>query len=66
MTVHDKHTFFDRLGLGVVSDFNKLRMESNPKNIATFMPVVAKIVQGFSKLDDKAVSTFNLCALPLF
>jgi brefeldin A-inhibited guanine nucleotide-exchange protein len=43
------------LGLGVVSDFNKLRMEHNAKNITTFMPVVAKIVQGFSGLDDKAV-----------
>lgn len=48
-----------RLGLGVIADFNKLRMETSAKNIASFMPVVSKIVLGFYRLDDKAVSVIS-------
>ena len=45
-----------RLGLGVVNDFNKFRMETSAKNIGAFMPVVSKIIKGFCTLSDKAVS----------
>ena len=45
-----------RLGLGVLQDFTKLRMDSQAKNIAAWTPVVAEILQGFANFDDKAVS----------
>ncbi|KAI5122163.1 hypothetical protein M0805_007062 [Coniferiporia weirii] len=53
------------LGLGVISDFNKLRMEASAKNIAAFMPVVARIVQGFCRLDDKAFGRYLPAIYPL-
>lgn len=43
-----------RLGLGVLQDFIKLRMDSQAKNIAAWTPVIAEILQGFTKFDDKA------------
>ncbi|KAL5527125.1 hypothetical protein ACEPAG_5916 [Sanghuangporus baumii] len=46
------------LGLGVITDFNKLRMDTSAKNIAAWMPVIAKIVQGFCGLTDKAFGRF--------
>ena len=46
---------YRRLGLGVITDFNKLRMDTSAKNIAAWMPVIAKIVQGFYGFSDKAV-----------
>lgn len=49
-----------RLGLGVLQDFNKLRLDTQAKNIAAWTPVVAEILQGFVRFDDKAV-----CFLPL-
>ncbi|KAH8105009.1 Sec7-domain-containing protein [Phellopilus nigrolimitatus] len=53
------------LGLGVITDFNKLRMESSAKNISAFMPVVARIIQGFCRLDDKAFGRFLPAIYPL-
>lgn len=44
-----------RLGLGVLQDFNKLRLDTQAKNIAAWTPVVAEILQGFVRFDDKAV-----------
>lgn len=44
------------LGLGVLGDFNKLRIDTQLKNIAAWTPVVAEILQGFVRFDDKAVS----------
>ena len=41
--------------MGVLQDFNKLRLDSQAKNIAAWTPVVAEILQGFVKFDDKAV-----------
>lgn len=46
-----------RLGLGVLQDFNKLRLDTQAKNIAAWTPVVAEILQGFVRFDDKAVRT---------
>ncbi|EJD00904.1 Sec7-domain-containing protein [Fomitiporia mediterranea MF3/22] len=52
------------LGLGVITDFNKLRMESSAKNISAWMPVVARIVQGFCGLSDKAFGRFLPATYP--
>ena len=43
------------LGLGVIQDFIKLRPDTQAKNIAAWMPVIAKILDGFNRLDEKAV-----------
>lgn len=49
------------LGLGVISDFNKLRIDTQAKNIAAWMPVISIILQGFVRLDEKAVSRLFSC-----
>src|ERR1700722_490505 len=46
-----------RLGLGVLHDYNKLRADTQTKNILAWSPVVAEILEGFCEFDDKAVST---------
>lgn len=38
-----------------MQDYNKLRVESQSKNIIAWIPVVAEILQGFCRFDDKAV-----------
>jgi brefeldin A-inhibited guanine nucleotide-exchange protein len=43
------------LGLGVLQDYNKLRPDTQSKNIVAWMPVVAEILDGFCRFDDKAV-----------
>ena len=48
-----------RLGLGVLQDFTKLRLDTQQKNIVAWTPVVAEILQGFLRFDDKAVSTVS-------
>lgn len=50
---------FRSLGLGVLGDFNKLRVDTQLKNIVAWTPVVAEIMQGFVRLDDKAVSELH-------
>ena len=53
-----KRLSFYSLGLGVFQDFTKLKVDTQAKNIAAWTPVVAEILQGFVKFEDKAV-----CAL---
>ncbi|EJF62771.1 Sec7-domain-containing protein [Dichomitus squalens LYAD-421 SS1] len=53
------------LGLGVLQDFNKLRLDSQAKNIAAWTPVVAEILQGFVKFDDKAFTRYLPAIYPL-
>lgn len=43
------------LGLGVLQDYTKLKADTQSKNIAAWTPVVAEILHGFCKFDDKAV-----------
>lgn len=45
------------LGMGVLQDYSKLRPDTQAKNIAAWTPVVAEILHGFSRFDEKAVST---------
>ncbi|KZT72494.1 Sec7-domain-containing protein [Daedalea quercina L-15889] len=53
------------LGLGVLGDFNKLRVDTQLKNIVAWTPVVAEIVQGFVRLDDKAFGRYMPAIYPL-
>ncbi|KZT13092.1 Sec7-domain-containing protein [Laetiporus sulphureus 93-53] len=53
------------LGLGVLGDFNKLRVDSQLKNIAAWTPVVAEILQGFVQFDDNAFATYLPAIYPL-
>ncbi|KAI0751592.1 hypothetical protein C8Q80DRAFT_1158159 [Daedaleopsis nitida] len=53
------------LGLGVLQDFNKLRLETQAKNIAAWTPVVAEILQGFVRFDDKAFTRYLPAIYPL-
>jgi brefeldin A-inhibited guanine nucleotide-exchange protein len=46
------------LGLSVLQDFNKLRSDTQMKNIVAWTPVVAEIMHGFTRLDNKAVSSY--------
>jgi len=48
-----------RLGLGVLQDYSKLRADTQVKNIVAWTPVVAEILEGFCRFDDKAVSSFS-------
>ncbi|KAJ7498957.1 hypothetical protein FB451DRAFT_1203639 [Mycena latifolia] len=42
------------LGLGVLQDYNKLRADTQGKNIIAWTPVVGEILNGFCRFDDKA------------
>ncbi|KAI0796813.1 hypothetical protein C8Q75DRAFT_710714 [Abortiporus biennis] len=53
------------LGLGVLQDFTKLRMDTQAKNIAAWTPVVAEILQGFVRFDDKAFTRYLPAIYPL-
>lgn len=53
------------LGLGVLGDFNKLRIDTQLKNIAAWTPVVAEILQGFVRFDDKAFARYLPAIYPL-
>ncbi|KAI0326659.1 hypothetical protein GY45DRAFT_1258565 [Cubamyces sp. BRFM 1775] len=53
------------LGLGVLQDFNKLRLDTQAKNITAWTPVVAEILQGFVKFDDKAFTRYLPAIYPL-
>ncbi|KAI0353492.1 Sec7-domain-containing protein [Trametes cingulata] len=53
------------LGLGVLQDFNKLRLDTQAKNIAAWTPVVAEILQGFVRFDDKAFTRYLPAVYPL-
>jgi len=61
LLIHDDHfsqlvSYRFRLGLGVLQDYNKLKTDTQSKNIIAWTPVVAEILGGLSRLDDKAVS----------
>jgi hypothetical protein len=49
------HARSHSLGLGVLQDYTKLKADTQAKNIAAWTPVVAEILHGFCKFDDKAV-----------
>ncbi|KAH8105989.1 hypothetical protein BXZ70DRAFT_998132 [Cristinia sonorae] len=53
------------LGLGVFSDFTKLKVDTQAKNIAAWTPVVAEILQGFARFDDKAFTRYLPAIYPL-
>ncbi|EMD40859.1 hypothetical protein CERSUDRAFT_131198 [Gelatoporia subvermispora B] len=53
------------LGLGVLQDFSKLRLDTQVKNIAAWTPVVAEILQGFVRFDDKAFARYLPAIYPL-
>jgi brefeldin A-inhibited guanine nucleotide-exchange protein len=49
--------------LGVLQDYTKLKADTQAKNIAAWTPVVAEILHGFCKFDDKAVCLPTLIIL---
>jgi len=53
------------LGLGVLQDFSKLRLDTQQKNISAWTPVVAEILQGFVRFDDKAFARYLPAIYPL-
>ncbi|KXN90258.1 Protein transport protein SEC7 [Leucoagaricus sp. SymC.cos] len=53
------------LGLGVLQDYNKLKTDTQSKNIAAWTPVVAEILDGLSRLDDKAFTRYIPAIYPL-
>lgn len=63
MTREPNNPLYHSLGLGVFQDFTKLKVDTQAKNIAAWTPVVAEILQGFVKFEDKAV---RILITPLF
>ena len=53
------------LGLRVLQDYNALRSDTQAKNIAAWTPVVAEIVQGFVRLDDRAYNRYLPAIYPV-
>jgi brefeldin A-inhibited guanine nucleotide-exchange protein len=53
------------LGLGVLQDYSKLRADTQVKNIAAWTPVVAEILEGFCRFDDKAFARYLPAIYPL-
>ncbi|KAF8076350.1 hypothetical protein FPV67DRAFT_1407470 [Lyophyllum atratum] len=53
------------LGLGVLQDYNKLRADTQSKNIVAWTPVVAEILDGFCRFDDKTFSRYLPAIYPL-
>jgi brefeldin A-inhibited guanine nucleotide-exchange protein len=53
------------LGLGVLQDYSKLRADTQVKNIAAWTPVVAEILEGFCRFDDKAFARYLPVIYPL-
>jgi len=53
------------LGLGVIQDYNKLRSDTQGKNIIAWTPVVAEILDGFCRFDDKAFARYLPAIYPL-
>lgn len=50
--------FLCRLGVGVLRDFNKLKADTQSKNIAAWTPVVAETLEGFCRFDRQDVGGF--------
>ncbi|KAJ7937075.1 Sec7-domain-containing protein [Mycena leptocephala] len=53
------------LGLGVLQDYNKLRPDTQGKNITAWTPVVGEILNGFCRFDDKAFGRYLPAIYPL-
>ncbi|KAJ6613490.1 hypothetical protein B0H10DRAFT_2048736 [Mycena sp. CBHHK59/15] len=53
------------LGLGVLQDYNKLRADTQGKNIIAWTPVVGEILNGFCRFDDKAFGRYLPAIYPL-
>ncbi|ESK97600.1 sec7 guanine nucleotide exchange factor [Moniliophthora roreri MCA 2997] len=53
------------LSLGVIRDFNKLRADTQAKNIVAWTPVVAEILDGFCRFNDKAFVRYLPAIYPL-
>ncbi|KAJ7129720.1 hypothetical protein C8R44DRAFT_979029 [Mycena epipterygia] len=53
------------LGLGVLQDYNKLRSDTQAKNIIAWTPVVGEILNGFCRFDDKAFGRYLPAIYPL-
>ena len=49
-----------RLGVGVLRDYNKLKPETQGKNILAWTPVVAEILDGYCRFDRQDVSTSHI------
>ncbi|RDB22645.1 Protein transport protein sec71 [Hypsizygus marmoreus] len=53
------------LGLGVLQDYNQLRADTQSKNIVAWTPVIAEILDGFCRFDDKAFARYLPAIYPL-
>jgi len=53
------------LGVGVLRDFNKLRVDSQNKNIMAWTPVIAEILEGFCLFDGKDFAQYLSVVYPL-
>ncbi|EJD53498.1 Sec7-domain-containing protein [Auricularia subglabra TFB-10046 SS5] len=53
------------LGQGVIQDFNKLKIDSQGKNIAAWSPVVAELLRGFNDFDDQTFTRYLPAIYPL-
>ncbi|KAF8450474.1 hypothetical protein L210DRAFT_3386076 [Boletus edulis BED1] len=53
------------LGLNVLSDYTKLRADTQVKNIAAWTPVVTEILDGFCRFDDKTFVKYLPVIYPL-
>jgi len=53
------------LGIGVLRDFNKLKVDSQNKNIIAWTPVIAEILDGFCRFDGKDFAQYLSVVYPL-
>ncbi|EGN93072.1 hypothetical protein SERLA73DRAFT_172424 [Serpula lacrymans var. lacrymans S7.3] len=53
------------LGLSVLQDYTKLRSDTQAKNITAWTPVVAEILEGFCRFDNKAFVRYLPAIFPL-
>ncbi|KIL70092.1 hypothetical protein M378DRAFT_156145 [Amanita muscaria Koide BX008] len=53
------------LGKTVLEDYNKLRPDAQAKNILALTPVVAEILDGFCRFDEKSFKTYLPAIYPL-
>ncbi|KAF9534357.1 hypothetical protein CPB83DRAFT_844112 [Crepidotus variabilis] len=53
------------LGVGVLRDFNKLKAETQSKNISAWTPVVSEILDGFCRFDRQDFSQYLSVIYPL-
>ncbi|KAK0190769.1 hypothetical protein F5146DRAFT_1137595 [Armillaria mellea] len=53
------------LSIGVIQDYNKLRADTQGKNIVAWTPVVAEIMDGFCRFDDKTFAVYLPAVYPV-